>query len=137
MRKIKIFITVFVLYEFVMLTILQIPDYCSALFNMNFCRSSFRYFLICIALPGTVCLFIWWIPEILQKFCKKCQCDTAVTDDSPTKNILSEMISKQDIERFITAAVIMGIQKFISKHPKTKKKIDNVLDVIEGTRNKT
>ena len=131
MRKIKIFITVVALYEFTMLTILQIPNYCFAIFNFNFCNLSFRYFLMCIMLPSLIGLFFWWMSDISKLFCKKCQCQEPET--KPIKNILQEIISKQDIERFITAAVIMGIQKFASTHPKTEETFKNIIDVIKKT----
>ena len=129
MRKIKIFVTVLALYEFVMLTILQVPEYCYSVFNFSFCSVSFRYFLMCIMLPSLIGLFIWWVPEILRVFCKKCQCQE--TEPKTIKDILREIISKQDIEKFITTAIIMGIQKFVASHPKQKETFDNILDVIK------
>jgi len=85
-------------------------------------------------LPSLVGLFLWWGTEISKLFCKKCQCKE--TEDKPIKQ---EIISKQDIERFITAAVIMGIQKFASTHPKTQDVFNNIIDVIKNvkTENKT
>jgi len=131
MRKIKIFITILALYEFTILTILQVPEYCYGFFNFSFCSVGFKYFLMCIMLPSLIGLFIWWVPEILKLFCKKCQC--VEPDTKPIQNILNEIISKQDIEKFITTAIVMGIQKFVSTHPKTKETFDNILDVLIKT----
>lgn len=134
MRKIKIFITVLLLYEFVMLTILQIPDYCVYWFNHNFCETNhFKYFLLCIMLPGVSGLFLWWIPEIARVLCPN-KCNVKPASETTIKNIFNEIISKQDIERFITAAIIMGIQKFASTHPKTQETFDNILDVLKNTK---
>ncbi len=131
MRKIKIYITILLLYELTILTILQIPDYCFGVFNFNFCDTSFRYFLMCIVIPCLFCLLAWWWTEISSLFCKKCQCE--IQDDTSIKNIFKEIISKQDIEKFITAAVIMGIQKFAATHPKTKETFDNILNVLDNS----
>lgn len=134
MRKIKIFITILSLYELVMLTVLGVNDYCFAWFNINFCVGTFKYFLICIMLPILVGLFIWWMPEISRLFCKKCECQ--IQNDKPIKNMLSEIISKQDIEKFITAAIIMGIQKFAASHPKTTEIFDDIVNTVKKTHSK-
>ena len=134
MRKIKIFITILALYEFTILTILQIPKYCYGMFNFSFCDVSFKYFLMCIMLPSLIGLFIWWVPEILRLFCKNCQCHEP--EPKTIKDVLREIITKQDIERFITTAIIMGIQKFVSSHPKQKETFDNILDVIKKADDK-
>ena len=134
MRKIKIFITIVVLYELVMLTVLQIPDYCTSWFNYNFCETHhFKYFLLCIMLPILLGLFVWWIPEISRLFCPH-KCEIPQKTDMNIKDIFNEIISKQDIEKFITAAVIMGIQKFAATHPKTAETFDNILDVLKNTK---
>ena len=134
MRKIKIFISIIALYECVILTILQIPNYCFAFFNVNFCIGNFKYFFMCIALPIFVGLLIWWWPEISRIFCKKCQCQ--IPEEKPIKNMLSEIISKQDIERFITAAIVMGIQKFAANHPQTTKVFDEILTTVSKPKKK-
>lgn len=131
MRKIKIFITIFALYEFVVLTVLQIPPYCNAIFNYNFCfGGGLKYFLLCIMFPGLIGLVIWWMPDIVTFGCpRKCNPQT----DFTLKNIFDEIISKQDIEKFITAAIIMGIQKFVQNHPDTTEKFDSILNALKHT----
>ena len=118
-----------------MLTILQIPYFCFSVFNVGFCDLSFRYFLMCVVFPSLIWLVVWWGPEISRMFCKKCQC----VDPEPKsiKDVLREIVSKQDIERLITAAVVMGVQKFAASHPKTKETFDNILNTIEQSNNKT
>lgn len=134
MRKTKIFITIFLLYEFVILTILQIPEYCIRFFNYNFCEySSLKYFLMCIMLPVLVSLFVWWLPEISSLFCKnKCEPRKPET----IKDIVREIVSIKDIERLITTAIIMGIQKFVNNHPKTTETFENILDIIKKPEDK-
>lgn len=130
MRKIKIFTTVFIVYEFVMLTILQIPRFCGTFFNHNFCVvGGFKYFLLCIMLPILVGLLMWWLPDIARAACPN-KCDV----EPESKNIFNEIISKQDIEKFIVAAIVMGIQKFVAQHPKTTETFENILDGLKKTK---
>lgn len=131
MRKIKIFVTVFILYEFVILTVLQIHKFCIGIFNNNFCTmGGFQYFLVCVMLPVLISLFFWWMPDIGRLFCpNKCN----VQPEPSIKDVFNEVISKQDIEKFITAAIIMGIQKFATIHPKTTQFFDNILKALKNT----
>ena len=129
MRKIKIYTTIFVLYEFAIITILQIPNYCIYFFNIDFCVVPFRYFLMCVIVPVSFGLLVWWMPEISRLFCKKCQCE--VQEDMSIKDVLKEIVTKQDIERLITAAIVMGIQKFATNHPKAKEAFDGILNALE------
>ena len=124
MRKLKIFITILFVYEFILLTILQIPDYCLAVFNVGFCGVSFRYFFMCIVIPVLLILFVWWLPEISKVFCNKCQCETQ--KDETITDVVKGIVSNQEIERFISAAIIVGIQKFMSKYPQIKEIFDTV-----------
>ena len=117
--------TVLVLYEFAMLTVLQIHDYCVALFNYNFCNTNnFKYFLMCVMLPGMFGLFCWWIPEISRTICpNKCQCETQHPETNKS--------TSSDIEKLITTAIVMGIHKLAMQHPKTKEILDNISDVLK------
>lgn len=136
MRKIKIFITILVLYEFVILTVLQISNYCNAIFNNNFCATdNFKYFLLCVMLPVLVMLFFWWMPEIARPFCKnKCQCEETHLEQTSNIKESREIISRDDMERLVTGAIIMGIQKFASMHPKTTKAFNNIIDALQNTK---
>ena len=136
MRKIKIFITIFVLYEFVMSTILQIPGACNTFFNRGFCEASnFKYFLMCLMVPGLLILFFWWMPDIARPFCKnKCQCDESRIEQKPIQK--ESIISHDDLERIVTSAIVLGIHKFAALHPKTTKVFDNIVDALKNT-NKT
>ena len=128
MRKIKIFITILVLYEFVILTVLQISNYCNAIFNNNFCATdNFKYFLLCVMLPVLVMLFFWWMPEIARPFCSnKCQCEM--------QQLESHKSTSPDIEKLITTAIIMGVHKLAMQHPKTKEILDNISDVLTNVK---
>ena len=101
MRKIKIFITILVLYEFTVLTVLQIPDYCVWFFNRNFCAQiHFKYFLMCVLLPAMIGLIFWWTPEISRLFCKnRCQCEQENTN----------ILSKQNLENLLVGIANIGL----------------------------
>ena len=120
-----------------MLTILQIPRYCTGVFTINFCaHTSFKYFLFCIMLPVIVCIFLWWIPELSRLFCSRA-CDATVEQQPKSSgDILREIISNKDIERFITTAIITGIQKFSKKHPKTTAVFDEILTAMQNSNKK-
>ena len=135
MRKIKIFITVLVLYEFVMLTILQIPNYCVAFFNKNFCAAyNFKYFFMCVMLPALVGLVIWWLPEIARLFCpNKCQCDTS-SRTTQNKDVDKDELSKQYLEKLITSAIMIGVHKFATSHPKTRETLENIISAFSNTQ---
>lgn len=127
MQKFKIFITILLLYEFVVLTILQVPNYCTGIFNVNFCSVSFRYYLMCIMVPSLVALFVWWTPEISRIFCKKCQCE--VPQSNHTKDTL-----KQDAEQLIIALITTGIQGFLANHPETQKVFKKISKSVSGKK---
>ena len=135
MRKVKIILTIFLLYEFMVLSVLQIPNFCQNVFNNNFClMNNYKYLLMCVILPVSTALFVWWVPDILKLFCKNtCEIKNNKPNDD-IKDILREIISRKDIERLITAAIIMGIQKFAIKHPETKETLNNILDVIKRVK---
>ena len=125
MRKIKIFITIILLYEFAILTILQVPNYCIGFFNANFCSIPFRYFLMAVVVPVLITLLAWWMPEISRPFCKKCECETHEPEHQA--NDFRDQISGQVLERALATALITGVENFLSKRPKTKKALNDIL----------
>ena len=38
------------------------------------------------------------------------------------------------MERLVTGAIVMGIQKFASMHPKTTKAFNNIIDALQNTK---
>ena len=138
MRKLKLFITFLLLYECVILTILQIPKYCLGLFNIAFCTISFRYFLMCFMVPVFFGIFLWWLPDISRLFCpQRCKYEPESAPDIKIQDVLHEIISKIDIERLIMAAVVMGIQNFSKNHPRAQNAFDYALDALQRAKNKT
>ena len=85
-------------------------------------------------LPVLFGLIVWWTPDIARMICSN-RCN--IKPDVTPKNIFNEITSKQDIEKFITALIIMGIQKFVANHPKTTEAFDNILDVLKNAKSET
>ena len=75
---------------------------------------------------------MWWMRDISRIFCGKCQCE--IPHNKTVSNKVSEITSKQLIEHLITTAIIAGIDKFVSNHPKTKKKIQDIAKVVAGKK---
>ena len=120
MRKIKIFITFFVLYEFVAITILQIPEFCFGIFNYNFCEIGYKYFLFCVMVPALFGLLFWWVPKKAE-----------ATQKQTFFDMLFDIIPPQYIKRFLTATVIIGLRKFIMSHPRARDFFKNVNSVLK------
>lgn len=86
-------------------------------------------------LPALLILFFWWMPDIARPFCKnKCQCDERENEQKPIQKSSSDIISREDVERLIGAAITMGIHKFAKSHPQTTKAFDNVIDAITNSK---
>ena len=113
-----------------MVVVLAVPKYCVGVFNYNFCEiSNLKYFLFCVMLPTLIGLFVWWVPDIVRALCPN-KCIAKPAQNISIKNIFNEIISKQDIEKFIGAAIIMGIQKFAATHPKTAAAFDDIMNAL-------
>lgn len=120
MKKFKIFTTLFIIYEFVIITILQIHNFCVGFFNYNFCNTAwYKYFLFCVMLPTLVCLLFWWMPR------------KEVETKKSSLDILFDLLTPQYIKRFLIAIVIVGLRKFIMSHPKAKDFFNDVNSVIK------
>lgn len=129
MKKFKIFITCMVLYEFVMIVLLQVRDYCNGLFNYNFCATEhFKYILLCVMLPVLIMLFLWWWSDIMRIFNPECPQEQEKT----FTDVLFEMIPKVYIKRFIIAAVIVALRKIVSRYPKTKNAVVDVFNLAKN-----
>ena len=119
MQKIKIFITFFILYEFIAITVLQIPEFCFGIFNYNFCETGYKYFLFCVMVPVLICLLFWWLPKKEE-----------TTQKQTFFDMLFDIVPPQYIKRFLIAAVIVGLRKFIMSHPKAKDFLSKVENIV-------
>ena len=122
MRKLKIFTTIFVIYEFLVIMILHRQSYCAKIFELNFCESgSYRYFFMCFMIPIVAGVILWWLPEIS---CKK-SCD-AEPEPVPDKTI-----TRGDIEYFVSGVLLIILQHFFKKHKQTKSIFLDILNAMK------
>ena len=133
MRRFKIFTTIFVIYEFVMVIILHRLDYCVNFFELGFCEyENYKYVFMCALVPALIMIFMWWLSDIMRLFCHgACNIQPMPQPNTTMRDVLKEIISPTDLERFITTAVIMGIQKFSKNHPKTADILDDILTAMQ------
>lgn len=123
MRKFKIFLTGFILYEFAVITILQIQSFCIGIFGNTFCRMhNYKYFLLCIMVPVLLGLLFWWLPK------------KQVEQEPSFKEILFNALPRQYVERFVFAAITVGLKKFAATHPKAKKFFDDVVKTAKENK---
>lgn len=136
--KSKIYFTIFVVYEIAAGFLLHYPRTCDAMFGGTFCMSGvFKYFVGLVAVPLLAYVICMWIREIMLAHRRRhsivYRTKNAVEDmwDS-VKDRVSQNITTADIEKYLTAAVLIGIKKYVEKHPKTKNTLNNVIDSLGG-----
>ena len=134
--KSKICFTSLIVYELTVISLLHFKRICDAIFTSAFCDSWYRYFLFCIIVP-TVALLIWmWIREIIHahrrhRFIRRAK-NAATSILSGIRGHVSENISSHDLEKIITAAVLIGIKRYADRHPNLRKNINNIMDTANA-----
>lgn len=119
--KSKICFTIFSVYEIVAVSLLHFQRTCDAMFSAGFCDSDFKYFAGAIALPLIVYLIFMWIRELViarrrRRFfgmARRAIRGVALN----LNNTLGEHISQADFEKIVTASVLLGVQKYLDRHP--------------------
>lgn len=134
--KSKICFTVLAVYEMAAVSILHFQRVCDAIFTPVFCDSWYRYFLFCVIVPLVVGLILMWIREIVRahrrrKFFKRAR-RTINGVISSIRGKVSENIDIQDMERVITAAVLVGIKRYADRHPNLRHNVNHIMDVANG-----
>ena len=134
--KSKICFTVLAVYEMAAVSILHFQRVCDAIFTLNFCDSWYRYFLFCVIVP-LVAMLIWmWIREIIRAhrrraFIRRAK-NTVNGIMSSIRGKVSEHIDPRDMEKIITAAVLVGIKKYADRHPNLRHNVNHIMDVANG-----
>lgn len=134
--KSKICFTVLAVYEMVAVSVLHFQRVCDTMFPIAFCDSWYRYFLFCVIIPLVVGLILMWIREIVRahrrrKFFRRAR-NTVRTVMSTIRGRVSEQIDMHDIEKIVTAAVLVGIKKYADKHPSLRQNVNHIMDVASG-----
>lgn len=137
MLKLKIYFTIFVVYEIVAVMLMHFPRVCDVIAGAGFCDEAvFKYFIACFAVPAIVFLIVMWIMEIVHgvrhrhSFLYKAK--SAVRGIvSNVKDKVSETVSTQDLEKLIVAALLVGVKKYADKNPKTRRALQDIIGAAE------
>ena len=134
--KSKICFTVFAVYEIIAVSAMHFQRVCDSMFGSNFCDSWFRYFLFCVAVPLLVFLIWMWIHEIVRfhrrrSFIRRTR-NTITSILSSIRGRISEHVNIQDMEKIITAAILVGIKKYADRHPNLRHNVNHVIDIANG-----
>lgn len=135
--KAKICLTVFSLYEILIVSLLQSQRVCDAMFGIHFCDANvFKYFIMCFAVPMVAFLIVMWVMEIVDSirhrhtlFYKATHAMKNIAEN--VKDKVSESVSAGDLEKLITAALMVGLKRYADKSPRARKVLDemNKVDV--------
>lgn len=136
--KSKICFTVLTVYEIVAISALHFQRICDALFPVPFCNSWFRYFLFCVIVPLLVFLVFMWIHEFVRyhrrrRFIRRAR-NMVNGIINTIRGKISERIDVTDLERIVTAAVLVGIKRYADSHPNLRRHVNHVIDVASGER---
>lgn len=134
--KSKICFTILVVYEIIAVSALHFKRVCDSMFATSFCDGWFRYFLFCVVVPLITMLIIMWIREIVHAHRRRRLIRRA---RSAVNGILSSIRGKiateidlQDMEKIVTAAVLVGIKKYADRHPNIRQNVNHIMDVASG-----
>ncbi len=134
--KSKICFTAVAIYEIIAVSVLHFQRICDAMFPVPFCDSWYRYFLFCVIVP-LVAILIWmWISEFIRlhrrrKFIRRAK-NTVSGIISSIRGKVSENFEAQDLEKIITAAVLIGIKRYVDRHPNIRRNVNDVIGVANG-----
>lgn len=134
--KSKICFTALAVYEMLAVTFLHFKRLCDSFFSAQFCDSWYRYFLFCVIVPVIVLLILMWIREIVRyrrrrTFIRRAR-NTISGIISSLRGRITENIDVRDMEKIITAAVLVGIKKYADRHPSLRDNVNHVMDVANG-----
>ena len=134
--KPKICFTTLVIYEIIAVSFLHFNRFCDSVFSSTFCTSWYRYFLFCIVIP-LIAMLIWmWIREIIRarrrhRFIRRAK-NAVGSIISGIRGRVSENISASDMEKIITAAVLIGIKRYADRHPNLRKNVNDIMGMASG-----
>ena len=136
--KSKICFTVLVIYETIAITVLHMTRICSAMFGQNFCADGgYKYILACVLIPLLAMVIAMWINEIFEAEHRRHSMMHKAKDAfshvfENLRDRIAEKATPADIEKFLTAAVLIGIQHYSAKHPRAKAMLKEIFDAGMG-----
>ena len=134
--KSKICFTVVAIYEMVAVSILHFQRICDAIFPTPFCDSWYRYFLFCVIVPLIGGLIWMWIREIIRahrrrRFIRRAK-NTVNGVISSLRGRVGEHIDPRDMEKIITAAILIGIKRYADRHPNLRRNVNDIMGFARG-----
>lgn len=77
-----------------------------------------------------------WIREIVRAhrrraFIRRAR-NTVQGVMSSIRGRVSEHIDPRDLEKIITAAVLVGIKRYADRHPNLRRNVNNIMDIANG-----
>lgn len=136
--KSKIGLTILSLYEIIAVILLHNPKTCNIMFGVTFCYDAFKYFVWCVAVPLIVFLIVMWIMDIVDTARRRhsllYKAKHAVKQmASNIHDRVSEHISSKDMEKMVTAALVMGLKKYSERNPRARSILNGIMnDDIEA-----
>lgn len=132
----KICFTVLAIYEMVAVSMLHFQRVCDAIFTPVFCDGWYRYFLFCVIVPLVIGLILMWIREIVRahrrrKFFRRAR-NTVRSVISTIRGRVSKNIDMHDMEKIVTAAVLVGIKRYADNHPNLRRNVNRIMDIANG-----
>ena len=128
--KPKIYITILFVYEIFAVMLLHCQYMCTEMLGVTACQDWFRYFAACIIIPGLVSLIWMWFETIRHAYRNRFfhRARGAVLDVwDGLRDKLADKMTREDIERYITVASLYGIRYYLSKNPKFKELLHEML----------
>lgn len=127
--KPKIYITILFIYEIFAVMLLHCQYMCTMMLGQTACHDWFRYFAACVIIPGLLSLVWMWIETIYHAYRNRFfhRARGALMDvlDGLCEK-LSNNITREDIEHYITVASLYGIRHYMSRNPKFKEVLHEV-----------
>lgn len=132
MLRFKIYLTIFFVYEIIATILLHTMRTCAPMFGISFCNDVvFKYFVVCAAVPMVVFLIVMWVHEIVVARHRRRSVfyrvrSAAMRTALNVKRRVARNVSQQDLEKIITAALVVGIKKYAARNANVRRFLDDI-----------
>lgn len=132
MLRFKIYLTIFFIYEIIATILLHTMRTCAPMFGLGFCGDVvFKYFVVCAAVPMVIFLIVMWAHEIIVARRRRRSVfyrarGAAMRIASNVRDRITRNVSQQDLEKIITAALVVGIKKYAARNANVRRLLDDI-----------
>lgn len=132
MLRFKIYLTIFFIYEIIATILLHTMRTCAPMFGLGFCGDVvFKYFVVCAAVPMMIFLIVMWAHEIIVARRRRRSVfyrarGAAMRIASNVRDRITRNVSQQDLEKIITAALVVGIKKYAARNANVRRLLDDI-----------